>query len=63
VFEVIPGATDHAQEPARSAAVVAIVVTVFVNVHHYCIDHVAWRLREPIARDELFPPAAGRPRP
>jgi hypothetical protein len=63
VFEAIPGATDHAQEATRSAAVVAIAVTVFVNVHHYCIDHVAWRLREPIARHELFAPAAEPPRP
>jgi hypothetical protein len=53
-FELAPGAIDHANGRDDGVLVALLVVTVFINVHHYFIDHVAWRLRDPAVRADLL---------
>jgi hypothetical protein len=53
-FEAVPGALDHRWPAGGGVAVYVLAVTLFINIHHYVIDHVAWRLSEPLPRRELF---------
>lgn len=53
---VVQSTGTYADLVPTGVFVAAIVLTVFVNVHHYFIDHVAWRLRDPLVRRELLGP-------
>ena len=53
-FEGLPGAADRRWPESGGIAAYLLAATLFINVHHYVIDHVAWRLRDPEVRHELF---------
>lgn len=56
VFEGGPGMLDRAAGPSGSLGIAyfTLAFTVFVNVHHYLIDHVIWRFGDPRIKEWLL---------
>ncbi len=56
-FEFIPGNLDVILDHVRSIGVSFFLIgcSLFLNIHHYFLDNVLWRLRDdPVVRDALF---------
>jgi hypothetical protein len=56
-FEFVPGSLDMLMDHVRNIGVSFFLIgcSLFLNIHHYFLDNVLWRLRDdPVVRDALF---------
>ena len=56
-FEVVPGNLDMSMQATTTFgfSFCLIAANLFLNIHHYFIDNVLWRVREdPVVREALF---------
>jgi hypothetical protein len=57
-FELVPGAFDSFLDTSAALGISFFVIaaTLFINIHHYFIDNVIWRFKDPAVREHLLGP-------
>jgi hypothetical protein len=51
---IVPSWLDVLWRRSGASLPVVLSIIAFINIHHYFIDNVIWKIRNPVVRDDLF---------